>query len=367
MGRPGARSVSGRDSARAVLGLTALVAFVAGCGFAPRVEKPTGFDTSRSLRENVDDYVLARVEDDYPAFTVLVLQDGAKILESTYGRVRRDEPAAPTSSTPFYLADLSMQFTAVAALMLYEDGALSLDAKATDLVAGLPDAWSQITVRHLLAHHSGIPDYTTEVDSLESSPTNAMVLEAAAAAPLSFPTGTQFRVSRTGYVLLAEIVEEVTGQRFADFVQENVFDPLGMTSSLVVDETGPAVPGHAVGYARLDSIAEYEGRSTGDAGVYSTLDDMETWLRALDDGVVLTPDVEALMYTQHPPGRYGYGWYVGNWKESPAYYLEGEEAGFRSFIGAVRDERVSYVILASGAYTWTSNLPSLMMGYLLGF
>lgn len=343
------------------------MAVVTSCGFEPREAKPTGFDTSISLRENVDAYVLARVPDDYPGFTVLVLHDGTKLVESTYGRVQRDVPDEATSSTPFYLSDVSMQFTAVATLMLYEDGALPLETKAVDVVPNLPANWEPITVHHLLAHESGIPDYTTDLDSLESGLTNEMVLQEVATAPLQFPPGSRFHVSRTGYVLLAEIVEGVSGQRFADFVRDSVFDRLGMTSSLVVDETGPDVPGHAVGYATLDSIAEYDGRSTGDAGVYSTLDNMETWLRALDGGVVLTPEAAALMYTPHVADRYGYGWYVGAWNEMPAYFLDGSEAGYRSFVGRVPDDNLSYAILSSGAYTWAFDLPSLIMGYVLGF
>ncbi|MGD2044813.1 MAG: serine hydrolase domain-containing protein [Gemmatimonadota bacterium] len=352
---------------RAALVLSSLVVAAAGCGFEPRIEKPGGFDTGISLRENVDDYVLARVLDDSPGFAVLLIQDGEKVVESTYGRVRRDEPAAVTSSTPFYLADLSMQFTVVATLMLCEDGVLSLETRAVDVLPDLPAAWDQITVHDLLAHESGIPDYTTQLDSLGPGPTNEMVLEAAADSPLRFGPGARFELSRTGYVLLAQIVEEVGGEPFADFVQENIFDPLGMASSVVVDETGPDVPGHAVGYATLDSIADYEGHSTGDAGVFATLEDMEAWLRALDDGMLLTPSVAELMYRGNTANSFGYGWYVASWKESPAYFLDGSEAGFHTFVGTVPDEHIAYVLLASGTYTWVFDLPSLMLGYLLGF
>lgn len=350
---------------RLLVAVLVSVVGAAACAEDPVINTAGLFSRDRSLAENIDGYVTARMQDDFPGVAVRVVHEGAVVFDSAYGRLRRDEPERATTATPFYLAEVSMTFTAAAVLMLVEDGLLELDARVSDLLPDIPSSWDLITVHHLLAHQSGLTDYLTELELGQAGLTNESALEEIKQAPLQMVAGAHFRFSRSDYLVLAEVVEAVSGQPFQDFVQANIFDPLGMEHSVVVDESGPEVPGRPVGYTNLTTISDYELRTMGDGGFYVSADDMGSWLDGLESNALLGSEATDLLYAPNGEGEYGYGWHIGDLLGTTAYFQDGLHRGFRSFVGKLPGADLTIVVLASGAYDWVYELPTLIVLYVL--
>lgn len=348
--------------------LLALLPLLTGClGDDPLAPgEGSAFDPGIGLRQNIDQYVTARVLADYPATVVRVVRDGSVVIDKAWGVLRRDESARATPDTPFYVSQLAMQFTAVSVLMLHEEGLLDLHALVEDILPDTPEPWREITVHHLLTHQSGLADYIDDLDIAEEGLTNDDVLEAVKAAPLQHRPGSFFQFTHSGYVVLAKVIEEIAQQSYASYVRENIFEPLGLEHSYVVEVASPPVPGRAVGYQTLDEIGDYELRTLGDGGIYSSLSDLGTWMDALESNALLTAATTAEMYTNFANEDYGYGWLIGDLDGNTAFYHDGIHRGFRAFIGRVPSADVTVVVLASGAYDWFFDLPGLIMMHVLG-
>ena len=259
-----------------------------------------------------------------PGLTVAVVRDGAVVKLQGYGVANLEHDAPVTSDTVFELASLTKQFTASAIMTLVEDGRLKLDDPITTHLANSPEAWKAITVRHLLTHTSGLPGLASGFKSLEASPervtySTADLFDAAVRDTLSFAPGERFQYSDVGYFLLGMIVEKISGRRWAEYLDQRFFKPLGMTSTSVLDHRR-ILKHRAAGYTIRDGelvnirrIWDVELPSA--YGVFSSVKDLVIWDAALAGGRVLTPASLALMWTplkrnNGATGLYGFGWGV---------------------------------------------------------
>jgi D-alanyl-D-alanine carboxypeptidase len=185
----------------------------------------------------------------FPGVSIGVVKDGRVILAKGYGLSDVEKSIKATAGTVYQLASVTKPFTAMATLMLVEQGKLSLDGKVTDILPGLPAAWTPVTVRHLLTHTSGIKSYTDLFG--EKKVTNSQVFTAdqilalVKDAPLTFTPGEKYAYCNTGYYLLGMIIEKVSGQPYAAFLADRIFKPLGMTSTSLDDyaDARPIPPG----------------------------------------------------------------------------------------------------------------------------
>ena len=280
------------------------------------------------------------------AFTgVWLYAEGGEIVSK--GAVGYRDPADTLpmgEDSVFYLASVSKQFTAAAILLLRRQGLLDLEDEITGFFPAIP--YRGVKIRHLLNHTGGLPDYFPWVDRLAKAehriPGNEIILRflcECGQAP-EFAPGEKFSYSNTGYCLLAQLVEEVSGVPFEDFLRRNVFEPAGMHATRIWHrrKDGITIDNFAVPlYAEFGSgrwvlpddcpLADYavstEGMS-GDGEVHSTVLDLFRWDRALRAGAVLTREEQALMYT---PGRLNSG--------EPAVDTDGDAYGFGWFL---RDE-----------------------------
>ncbi len=227
-----------------------------------------------------------------PGCAVAVVADGRVVLAKGYGfaDLRRRLPTTPR--TLFDIASASKQFTAASVLLLAARGRLSLDDDVRKYLPELPRHGAAITLRQLLHHTSGLPNY---IDLLvkagkryEEVTTDDDALAALAGAPeLLFPSGTAFRYNDTGYFLLSLVVKRVTGESLRQFAAANLFAPLGMTDTRIVDDLTRPVPGRAVPYAPAAGGFEPEQTAweqTGDGGVNSNVLDLAKWEAWLDGG-----------------------------------------------------------------------------------
>lgn len=250
-----------------------------------------------------------------PALAVLVVRNGQVLHRSADGYTTVDNGTAADTRTPFYIASVAKMFTAAAVLILAEDGGIDLD---TPIRRYLPESriyLRDVTVGQLLTHTSGLVDHY-KVGGSERTYSNTDVLDILRADSLRFEPGTRAAYSNSGYVLLALLVERVTGKPFAAFLRERLFEPLGMRDAVVVTRSTDRPHRRALGHRSASdgfSPYDYNSTTTGAGGIYASLSDLEQWFSALRDGQVLSQRSLALM--SRPPvltsGKltpYGMGW-----------------------------------------------------------
>src|ERR1051326_1167884 len=194
-----------------------------------------------SVEDRIDAYVNAQREKAHvPAISVAVVRDGKLVFAKGYGMANLELGVPATKDTVYELLSVSKQFTAAAVLMLVEAGKVNLDAKLADYLPDTPASWSEVTVRHLLSHTSGIMDYTDIppfFENIRQDATPEELLKPVKARPLLFAPGTRWRYSNSNYYLLGLLIEKVSGQKLADFLEERLFKPLGMTATRMNDMT----------------------------------------------------------------------------------------------------------------------------------
>jgi CubicO group peptidase (beta-lactamase class C family) len=232
----------------------------------------------------------------------LVFDDGDVVYQGAFGIRTIDPPSSLDVNSQFRLASVSKQFTAMAVMQLMEDGKLRYDQDIRDFIPELP--YEGITIRHLLHHVSGLPDYEPLMDQhwkpelkvddpARYTDGNADVIKMLVAKnmPVYFKPGEKWRYSNTGYNLLGSIVARASGVSFAEFLRTRVFDPAGMSSTVMYDYVvgpDPHMPNRAFGYQvewngtdLSPADSHYLNPGQGEDGVYSTIGDMLKWDRAL--------------------------------------------------------------------------------------
>jgi CubicO group peptidase (beta-lactamase class C family) len=327
-----------------------------------------------------------RVHADEPGLALLVRQGGKTVLARGYGVRDLSSRAAIDPRTSFRLASVTKQFTAMAVMLLVREGRLSYDTPLTDVVPAFPAYGSGITLRHLLTHTSGLPDYEDLMAAAERDrgPSwtperqihDAEVLGLLRSATAGrFAPGTSWAYSNSGYVVLGLVVARVSGRSFPDFLHERIFGPLRMSHTLAYERGRSEVARRALGHAR-DGAAfrEHDQSSTsatlGDGGVYSSLEDLAKWDEALREGDLvslaamrpaLTPVTLANgTAPRWPPGAasgdnlapgqpvaYGFAWFLDPWRGRARMWHHGETAGFRTVIERFPDDDLTVVILCN--------------------
>lgn len=260
--------------------------------------------------DRMDQVIRASADQDAFAGSVLVARNGEVLLDRGYGLANREWGVANAGDTRFRLASVSKQFTAAAVMILKERGLVDLDAPVKTWLPDAPAAWDGVTARRLLNHTAGLPDFT-RLDGYEALKTQATTVEARIARfrdrPLDFQPGERFAYSNSGYILLTAVIEKASGQTYADFVRENLFQPLGMSDS-GYDDHAVVLPRRASGYTPTDdgvANADYVDMSVpqGAGGLYSTTRDLLKWEQGLFGGRVLQSSSLTELIT---PGRGDY-------------------------------------------------------------
>jgi CubicO group peptidase (beta-lactamase class C family) len=289
-----------------------------------------------------------------PGASVLVLRDGKAVVQRSYGLADLEQRTPASLATNYRLASITKQFTAAAILLLNEDRKLQLDDSVRKWLPSLPDATQTVTLRHLLTHTGGLVDYEDFV------PDDAPQVHDADVARLLekenrtyFAAGSNYRYSNTGYALLALVVEKASGQRFAAFLRERIFQPLGMTATVAFEHGASTVAQRAYGYsASGGSWTRTDQSSTsavlGDGGIYSSADDLAKWDAALYDDRVLRQESRALAFTpathtDNPSIDYAYGWRI----TGESVWHSGETRGFRNVIVRYPERKLTVIVLTN--------------------
>jgi CubicO group peptidase (beta-lactamase class C family) len=354
------------SSARSALATTALLVAVSaltGCGSVAPASS-TGLSPSAPVSA-ADAHAVDRLfapydRADVPGAAVLVVKNGRPALVRTYGLAELETQARVTERTNFRIASLTKAFTATAVMLLVKDGRLTLDDRVSDIVRDFPAYGREISIRHLLGHTSGLrayEDFVPETSTRQFKDRDVVTL-LRRTDKLMFAPGTAFRYCDSNYALLAVVVEAVSGQTFARFLQERIFQPAGMTSSLAWEPGVSEVPHRAFGYGPKRrggfGLADHTSTSTvlGDGGVYSSVRDLVAWDRALDEAIVLGPNLQPLMWT---PGalrdgtrtHYGLGWFLAEDAGGAYAFHRGESSGFNNYIVKNPGRRLTVVVLTN--------------------
>ncbi|WP_246357673.1 serine hydrolase domain-containing protein [Pyxidicoccus fallax] len=339
------------------------VALVAGCallvgcaGARPNSRTPPS-EPSAAVDALLADYARPGV----PGASVTVIRDGKVVLSRAYGLAHVEEQASATPESNFRLASLSKQFTAMAVLLLVEEGRLRLEDRVVDVLPGFPAALREVRIRHLLQHTSGIWDYEEFVPATHPVQVKDRdVLQLLSRADRTyFPPGTAVRYSNSAYAVLSLIVEQVGGRPFARFLRERVFVPAGMDSTVAHEEGVSTVARRAYGYARDASgfIPRDQSPTSavlGDGGIYASVADLAAWDRALDTHALVRAETQALAWTPAtlPDGttaRYGFGWFIDEDGGRRRLSHHGETCGFTNAIVKYPDQRLTVIVLTNRA------------------
>jgi CubicO group peptidase (beta-lactamase class C family) len=295
-----------------------------------------------------------------PGAAVLVVDDGGVAFTRGYGLADLETKAPVTERTNFRLASLTKPFTAMAIMLLVEDGRLQLDERVRDIVPDFPAYGSDIRIRHLLTHTSGLrayQDFVPESSTRHVKDRDVLALLRTKTDSLMFAPGTAFRYGDSGYAILALVVEAVSGQPFARFLHDRIFVPLGMKTTIVWEPGGAAVPDRAFGYAATRSgfrLADHSNTSTvqGDGGVYSSVRDLAVWDRALDARRLVGGRMQRLAWTpaeldDGTRTRYGFGWFIDRGPAGALVFHRGDTTGFSNFMLKYPEERLTVVVLTN--------------------
>ena len=250
---------------------------------------------------------------------MLIAQNGVVIFKKSFGLASREWNVPNQPDTKFQIASLTKQFTAMIVMQLVDQGKINLDGKISDYLPNYPkDKGSRITIQNLLSHTSGIPNYTNLSEWSELSRRSYapdQFIKVFADLKLEFEPGSKFKYSNSGYYLLGVIIEKVTGKSFGKVLRENILNPFNMRNT-AYSSNKAVISNLAVGYELLPTglyeKAPYQDLSTAfsEGGMYSTVEDLYLWDRALYLDKLLSAKSKELLFNPNL-ANYAFGWVVG--------------------------------------------------------
>ncbi|MGH2387768.1 MAG: serine hydrolase domain-containing protein, partial [Chloroflexota bacterium] len=293
-----------------------------------------------ALLEQIDTLLRDRYQPDRPGVAVIVSRRGKVIFRGGYGLANLELGVRIEPHMVFRLGSITKQFTAAAILILQESGKLSTDDSIAAYLPEYPTRGQTITIEHLLRHTSGIVNYTALPSFVANERRDLSLdelIDTFKHEPLDFVPGTKWSYSNSGYILLGAIIEKVSGLSYEQFLQEHVFDPLGMSHS-GYDHTDRIVHGRAAGYRTgligLENAAYLSMTIPYAAGaLISSVEDLAVWNEALAGGKLLQPETMCRAWTSGTLDNgdahgYGYGWSVFSYEGRRAVEHAGGIHGF---------------------------------------
>ena len=329
-----------------------LAVVLSACSSTATPNPPTIIPTRdpKALASELDGIVQKNNQDGVFDGAILVAQNGQVILSQGYGYADRFKQIPNTAQTKFRIASITKQFTAMAILILQEQGKLNVQDKLCTYISDCPEIFEPVTLHHLLTHSSGIPNTTSW-----SQPGDKMLSKSAT---LTFQPGELFSYSDVGFNLLGKVIENVSGQSYETFVQQNIFEPLQMSRTGYGLQEADLAKGYSTGQG---DIAQYNTNDYYAAGaLYSTVEDLYRWDQALYTDKLLPQSMLSAMFASQMPvpdgqyygiyGRqgwnYGYGWFV--WPGEPRLILHGGTLpGFRTEIRRYPDDKTTIILLCN--------------------
>jgi CubicO group peptidase (beta-lactamase class C family) len=318
---------------------------------------PNDARSTRPLDQRIDEFVRDEMHRQrIPGVAIGIVNKG-EVTARGYGYANLEHLVPVTDQTIFQSGSLGKMFTASAVMLQVEDGKLTLADPITKFFADAPAPWSAITVRHLLTHSSGIPDYTTSTFDYRKDYTEDQLAHLAFEQKLEFPPGSRWNYSNTGYALLGFIVHSVSGQFYGDVLTERIFKPLGMTTARVMSEED-IVPNRAAGYQLVNGQIKNQDwvaptlNTTADGSLYWSVRDLLIWNAAVQRRAILAPESweQILTPVRLNSGNtypYGFGWSLEERARKPLQEHGGAWQGFKTQLSRFVGDDLSIVVLAN--------------------
>ena len=325
------------------------------------VAKPEKGDPKTSgLSKRANDFLAAKVKGQKFMGVALLAVDGRVVFEKAYGSGDLEWDAPHTTQSVFRLGSLSKPFTAVAIAQLAQKGALKTEDPIAKYVQDLPKSWKGVTLHQLLTHSSGVPNYTSQpgfwrqVVMRPNTPQELVSL--VRNQPLDFEPGRHWGFSNTNYILLGMVIEQVTKQKYADYLSQSVLDPLEMKNTgydvasvvLKCRAHGYAISPHGlVNAVYVDMSVPYSA-----GGLHSTARDLLRFDQALYSDQLLDANWRERMFSAHVlttvnNSSHGYGWFIAREKGWLQHTHEGGFPGFSTMLARYPEARSTIILLSN--------------------
>jgi len=308
---------------------------------------------------------------DSPGCALSVMKDGRIIYKHGYGMADLDHNVTITPSTVFHVASMSKQFTAASIVLLAQEGKLSLDDDVRKYIPELPDFGSLITIGNLIHHTSGLRDQWDLLElagwrySLDLITDEDVMSVVARQKELNFKPGEKYVYCNTGYTLLAQIVNRVSGMSFREFTTKNIFEPLGMMNTHFRDDHAEIVKNNAYGYEPEKTgtfrLSNTNFDTVGATSLHTTVEDLALW-----DENFYHPRVGGASFLEQMLQRgklnngenqdYAFGLVVGKYKGLATVDHAGADAGYRSDMTRFPEQHFSAAVLCNSSDTDPSGL-----------
>lgn len=310
------------------------------------------------LEAQIDGLVLPLLKTNNFSGTIMVSKNGSIIFAKPYGKMSREYDLDHTLDSKFFLASVSMIFTSAAIMKLHEDGKLSLDDTVSKFFNDYKNG-DLITLGHMLAQRSGIPaigssgnvDYNRITKFAHST---EELIEYFKDDDLLFSPGEKYNHGRSEYILLAHIIEQVSGKSFGDYLKEELFTPLGMTNTGHYQNEKVIIQDLAKGYAPKDLFdveSAYQldwSSKTGHASIYSTAGDLHKFAQAILNDIIISKSGWNKILSDHG-NQVGYGWFIRPHLNRKRYQMNGRSPGFSSYF-AIYPETGLIITVLSNTY-----------------
>ncbi len=319
--------------------------------------------SQQSVAQRMDQFVNSR---DFTG-VVLVARDGNVLFQKAYGSANREHDVSNRVDTKFRIGSMTKAFTAMGIMILAERKQLHITDPLCKYMDNCPEAWTRITLQHLLNHTSGIPNFTDFPDNDHYERLPMIPLETIARfrdKPLEFVPGSRFSYDDSGYMLLGYVIERASGEKYEDFLRENIYEPLGMLNS-GYDHPWTILKDRASGYTRkggqvVNAMIMEMDTPFGGGSMYSTLGDLLRWDQALYTEKLLSKESLSQIFTPYQGPyvpvqpwqrglysrhRWGYGWWITKWFGHDLVWSAGFIHGFVAAMLRYTQDRTLVIVL----------------------
>jgi len=344
--------------------LSAGLLLTACSGIPPLPPSATPVEQQTYLQTQIDSVLDSQQYTSQPGISVLVKKDGVITYKRSEGMADINTNVPITVDTAFEVASIAKPITAIAVMQLVQRQILSLNDSVLKWLPELPSAWNAVTIHHLLSHTSGVPNFidmhivkSGQVETLDGINNQQILQHLSSDGTLLFVPGSNSSYSNSNYVLLAEIISRVTAMPYAQYLQENIFLPLGMHSTFVYGDTPPPDTTIALNFGRKSNIYNVTLATVGPFGIFSSISDLDAFVTGLLSGKLISMQTLSLMTSPQSEYRvidnwvdlYGYGWFIPPHEIEPqTFWHSGYLDGFRSVLKVDSRKGVEFIILCNG-------------------
>jgi len=313
---------------------------------------------AQNLEKQFDQMLREQYPSNEPGATALVAVDGEIIYHKAFGMANMELEVPMRTEMVLEIGSITKQFTAVSILMLMEQGKLSLEDDITKYLEDYPTQGHKISIHHLLTHTSGIKSYTSLGKwrpEWRKDFTPVEMIDFFKNEPMDFAPGEEYRYNNSAYFILGYIIEIASGMSYEDFIETQIFKPLGMKSSLY-GSMPQIIKNRASGYQKQEDFvnAEYLSLTQPYAAgsIMSTVEDLYIWNRAIRSNQLVQKESIALAFTNYKlnngdPLNYGYGWFLNDINGSPTIEHGGGIFGYLTNSIYLPEEDVFVAVFAN--------------------